>query len=259
MTWLDYPPVAVVQLGSIPIRLWGFFVALGIIVATVVAARRGERIGMSREQMWDLSFWMNAAGFVGGRTLYVLEHWREFIEQPLRVFAVWQGGMSIFGALLAGTAVVILFARRHGISLRRLADAAVPTLLLGDAIGRLGGAASHMYTGIPTTFPLSYLLDGVQRHEVGIELSLMSLVGFLLILWLERFRLPLGTFTLLWYSAERFLLDFLRSSDLPQSDFRYAGLTLAQYFAIGGIIIAGFFLVRFWSRGRLRSDHAQHT
>lgn len=256
MAWLDYAPVAVIQVGAIPIRLWGVCIALGIVVATAVASRRGERIGMSREQMWNLSFWMNAAGFVGGRTLYVLEHWREFIEQPLSVFAVWRGGMSIFGALLAGTAVVILFARWHGISLRRLADAAVPTLLLGDAIGRLGGAASHMYPGIPTTFPLSYMLDGVQRHEVGIELSLMSLVGFLCMMWLARFRLPLGTLTLLWYSVERFLLDFLRSSDLPQSDLRYAGLTLAQYFAIGGIAIAGFFLVRFWRGGRLRSGHA---
>ncbi|TSC63938.1 MAG: phosphatidylglycerol:prolipoprotein diacylglycerol transferase [Parcubacteria group bacterium Gr01-1014_106] len=256
MPWLDYSPVAVVQLGSLPIRLWGVFVALGILVATAVAARRGERVGIPRDVMWNLSFWMNAAGFVGGRVLYVVEHWRDYIAQPLRIFAVWEGGMAIFGGLVAGTATVVLFARRYRIPLRVLADTAVPTLLLGDAIGRLGGAVSHMYTGIPTSFPLSYMLDGVQRHEVGIELSLMSLLGFLLMLWLERFKLPLGALTLVWYALERFLLDFLRSTDLPNSDPRYAGLTMAQYFAIGGMVIAGFFLIRFWQRGQLRGSRA---
>lgn len=233
-----------VHLGPFSIRLWGVFVALGILAATFYGARRGRRFGIPGEQLWQLSFWVTLFGLVGGRTLYVLEHWRVFAQEPLAFFAVWEGGMSAFGAILLGVLAGWLVARRRGIPLRPLTEAVAPALLLGDAIGRLGAAASHMYTGIPTRFPLSYVLDGVQRHEVGVELALASLLGIVVLLGFERFQVPLAGPLLLWYAAERFLLDFLRASDL-----RYAGLTLAQYFALAGFIAGVYLLVQ----SRLRS------
>lgn len=192
---------------------------------------------------------MAVAGFIGARLLYVVEYARDFVAEPWRVFAVWEGGMSAYGALLFGAAASCWYARRQGIPVRRLAAAISLPLLLGDAVGRLGGAASHMYPGRPTTFPVSYVLDGVSRHEVGIELSFASLLGFFIISRLERITQEqrsnvTASMVLLWYSLSRLLLDFLRAADLPQSDVRYGGLTLAQYFAIAGLFLGLVLLAR---------------
>lgn len=241
------------------LHTWGAFVALGIVVATAVAARRGQRMGLPPRVIWDCAFWVCLAGLGGARFLYVAEYWREFVGEPLSILALWQGGMSAAGALIAGCAVGVWVVRRRGLDPWTVAAAAAPAVLLGDAIGRLGGALSHMYPGIPTTFPISYVLDGVQRHEVGIELALASLAGFGAVMWAEHRwcrgargsgqwvvgsghrRFPTAyclmptALTLLWYSAERLFLDFLRASDLPISDLRYAGFTLAQYVALVGL------------------------
>ncbi|TSC73062.1 MAG: phosphatidylglycerol:prolipoprotein diacylglycerol transferase [Parcubacteria group bacterium Gr01-1014_38] len=260
---MDYPSLAVVHVGSLSLRMWGVFVALGVLAATFVSAKRGQRRGVPAEQVWHLSFWVTLAGLIGGRALYVAEYWRDFTAEPLAVFAIWEGGMSAVGSILLGVLAGWIVARRRRIRLWPLANAVAPALLLGDALGRLGGAASHMYAGVPTRFPLSYVLDGVQRHEVGIELSLASVAGFLLILGAERFLrrrqdplLSSPSLALLWYSAERFFLDFLRASDLPQSDLRYAGLTLAQYFALAGFAAGGCLLAWSWRGARVRHGRA---
>lgn len=267
---LDFPSLRTLSVGPLTFHLWGLFVALGIIAAVLVAVLRARRFALSASDIWDLAFWSSLAGLVGARVLYVIEYWRDFADSPMRVIAVWEGGMSAFGAVLLGVPVAWWWARRHQLSFARLAEAVAPSLLLGDAIGRLGGALSHMYPGKPTTFPIAYVLDGVQRHEVGIELALASFLGFLVILWLEKhWSLVIGYWSfpaplvLGWYSLERFLLDFLRAADLPVSDLRYAphpwwpsgysGLTLAQYLAVFSIIVGLVFFLRARTRPVLRS------
>lgn len=254
---LNYPPLATLPLGSLSVYLWGIFVGLGILAGTLVAVRRGRRVGMTPQPVWDLTFWVVLAGIVGARALFVAEYWRDFRGEPWNIFAIWEGGMSAFGALVFGVAAGQWFARQRRISFLRLANVVAPALLLGDALGRLGGAASHMYPGTPTTFPISYVLEGVQRHEVGIELALASFLGFLVVLAVEKrwqklhrsdiHLLRVSILVLLWYSVERLLLDVLRARDLSNSDLRYAGFTLAQLCAMGGVAAASWL----WWRGRL--------
>lgn len=251
--WLSYPALRVIPVGPFAIHAWGLFVAIGALLATAVAARRAARVGIARAVVWDGAFWVVLAGLVGARVLFVAEYWRAFVAFPLRAFAFWEGGMSAFGAVLLAPAVGAWYARRRGLDVWTTLHAVAPAALFADAIGRLGGAASHMYPGRPTTFPLSYVLDGVQRHEVGIELALASALGVLVLLAIERagtmWKLAIGRrnaaapLALLWYSGERFLLDFLRASDLPNSDLRYAGLTLAQWFAVVGAVFAAVILI----------------
>lgn len=249
----NFPAVRTIPLGSLPLHTWGLFVAVGILVGSWVAARRLERVGIPKGESWNLTFWLTVAGLFGARLLYVAEYWRDFASEPWRVFALWEGGMSAWGAILFGVPTAWWYARSRPLRLGALAAAAAPSLLMGDAIGRLGGAASHMYPGTPTRFPFSYLLDGVQRHEVGIELALASLAGFVVVLaaerrWCRTSCLMPAALVLLWYSSERFLLDFLRASDLPGSDLRYGGLTLAQLFAFGALSFLAVVRVRWRTR-----------
>lgn len=253
----DYPSVRTIALGSLPLHTWGLFVAAGVLVGSLVAARRMARMGFPKEATWNLAFWLTVAGLFGARLLYVAEYWRDFVAEPWRVFAFWEGGMSAWGAILCGVPTAWWYARSRALHFGALAAAAAPALLLGDAIGRLGGAASHMYPGTPTRFPISYLQGGVQRHEVGIDLALASFAGYLVVMMAEQFRnrtLGPGQWefsapvALCWYSLARFLLDFLRASDLPGSDLRYGGLTLAQLFAVGALSFLAVVMVRWRTR-----------
>lgn len=174
----------------------------------------------------------------------MLEYWRVFWDDPWRIIAVWEGGMSMWGGILLGVYAGWLYVRHHDLDVRRVAAAVAPALLLGDAVGRLGGAASHMYPGRSTSFFLSTVVAGVRRHEVGIELALASFLGFLVVLTLERWWRRTGRGTgrviaavVLWYAGERLILDFLRAADLPGSDLRYAGFTLAQYFSLAAVLV----------------------
>lgn len=188
---LDYPPIRVIPAGPFALHTWGLFVAAGALLATAVAARRAARAGISPAVVWDGAFWILVAGLVGARLLFVIEYWREFVGAPWSALAFWEGGMSAFGSVILAPAVGIWYARRRGLNVWTVLQAVAPAALLADAIGRLGGAASHMYPGTPTAFPLSYVVDGVQRHEVGVELAAASFVGFLVVLSFERvWKLP---------------------------------------------------------------------
>lgn len=242
-----------VTLGPVTLYTWGLLVGIGILIATTLAAFRARRYEVPWHRTWSLAFAVIAYGLVGARALYVAEYWREFWADPWRVLAIWEGGLSAWGGILLGLYGGWRFVRQHDLNVRQVAAAVAPPLLLGDAIGRLGGAASHMYAGAPTTSFLSYTLRGVQRHEVGSELALASALGFLLALVLERLprragqSFPVAPFVLFWYSLERLVLDGLRATDLPNADLRYAGFTLAQYFA-GASLLVALLLWRKWQR-----------
>lgn len=251
---LDYPPVLIILLGPLTLYMWGIFAALGVLLASAIAVRRARRAGLSPEHVWRAAFWIVLAGIAGARLLFLAEYGR-VTGELYEIVAIWEGGLSAFGALGGGILVGWWYIHRHRLSLRQTAWAAAPAVLLGDAVGRLGGAASHMYPGTPTAFALSYMLDGVQRHEVGMELALASLLGFVVLAgmehrWRNLTRRPhvIVALALGWYCLERLLLDFFRASDLPASDLRYwglppvasaeGGLTLAQILAAFGIVAA---------------------
>lgn len=249
VSWVSF------QVGPLTVYVWGMFVALGITAGLLVAAARARRWGLDPVHVWRVGTWVIIGGILGARLWYLLEYGWE-LGFTLRLVRVQDGGLSATGAVLGGLAAAVWVARRRHVPLAALLRAAAPGILLGEAIGRLGCFFIHDHLGRPTSFPLSVIVAGVQRHEVGLELSLVALLGFIVYTFLER-RVGAwllgkeGVFVLLWYSGTRFLLDFLRATDLPIVDPRYGGLTLAQFAAIVGLGIGSALLLK---RGRARGE-----
>lgn len=245
------------QLGPLTIHVWGLFVALGILAAVVWTAKRGKRRGLASNIVLDAAFWVVIAGLLGARLFFLLES-PEVLREGLWIsFRVQDGGMAATGGVLGGFLGATLFARYRRLSLWSLADTAAPPLLLGEAIGRIGCFLIHDHPGRPTTSLLAVNIDGVLRHDMGLELSLVALTGSILLLVYERERRGVvsGTIAvgaLAWYGATRFLLDALRAVDLPVVDERYLGLTLAQIVGLIGIVCA----VILWEY--LQGDEAKH-
>jgi len=243
------------QLGPLTIQAWGLFVALGILAAVVWTVKRGRQRGLAPGLILDAAFWVVIAGLLGARLFFLIESPEALRDGFWASFRIQDGGMAATGGIIGGAIGAILFMRRHRLSLASLADAAAPPILLGEAIGRIGCFLIHDHPGRPTTSLWAVNIDGVPRHDLGLELSVAALAGSILLALYERRQTqnPQGTIAvgaLLWYGATRFILDALRATDLPVVDARYAGLTLAQIAGVCGVILA----VVLW--GRLRRTTA---
>ncbi len=221
-----------IELGPVTIYVWGIFVALGFLLAAWVAARRAKSQNLEPKVIYDLTFWMMLSGLVGGRLGYVLFYDPAFfLEHPLEIFSLWDGGSSVFGGFILAAIVGIWFLRKKQLNVLRYSDVAIFGLPFGLWLGRIGCFLIHDHPGTVTNFFLGvYYPDGIVRHDHGLYLSLTGLVIALVFLWISRKTRPDGTYLALFlmlYGPIRFFLDFYRAADV-----RYLGLTPAQYFSL---------------------------
>lgn len=227
-----------VRLGPLTLAWHGIFVALGLVAGWQLAARLAPLVGLDPDVVWAGSWPILGGGLVGARLLFVLEHFPAYADAPLRVLAVYEGGISVFGAVLGGVAGAALYAWRASVSLAPLLDAAAPGFLLGQAIGRIGDLINGEHRGLPTDVPwaVTYVHPntpadpGVPVHPaVGYEL-LWDVGAAGATVWLLRRGAPAGAAYWLGlglYGLGRFWVGFLRL------DARYAmGLGLAQWIGL---------------------------
>jgi len=139
-----------IQLGPIPIHTYGFLIAVGFLVAVWVIKRLSARDGLDVEKILDLTFWILAVGFMGARLLFVITRWHYFMEDPISIFKVWEGGLVFFGGPLAAMPFTIWYMKKHKIPLWKSMDAMIPGLVIAHAFGRLGCLAAGCCYGRPT-------------------------------------------------------------------------------------------------------------
>lgn len=159
---------------GIPVHTYGVLLATGFLCAANVAARLAQQEWRKvewvdgqgfvdtegpkrREQILDLGFWVLVGGLVGSRVLYILVNWKnEYAPAPMKIFSLG-GGLVFYGGLIGAALAAYAFAYLRGIDFLRLADVALPTVSLGQALGRLGcfsagccwgGPAGHSPLGV---------------------------------------------------------------------------------------------------------------
>jgi phosphatidylglycerol---prolipoprotein diacylglyceryl transferase len=236
------------QIGFVTIQVWGLLVALGILTAAFVSSRLAKARGQKTELIWDMTAWVIAGAFLFARLFVVLFYEPGFyFSDPLAIFKIWEGGWSIMGGFLGGTLAAILFLRYKRVDVYAYADTIMFGIPVGLFIGRIGCFLIHDHPGTVTNFFLGVEYpDGIVRHDHGLYLSLNGLFLFLVFLYLAKKKVRTGTFLvvgLIWYGAVRFGLDFLRATDGVIVDSRYFGLTTAQYFSLG-MIVLGVYLAK---------------
>lgn len=225
------------NIGPIPFRTWGTFVAIAYLVATWIAARRARKNGLDEKQVWDLSFWLFVAAFIGARLFHVFfydpSHYLQF---PVDILDPRRPGFAIEGAFIASAGVFTWFMRRRSLNFLAYADTLVWGIPWGCGIGRIGCFLIHDHPGTLSSSLLAVRYpDGQTRHDLGLYLSISGFViGSIFLLLNFRKRPPgffFGTFILL-DSLSRLWLDGYRVADI-----RYLGLTPTQWVAIPMIVI----------------------
>jgi prolipoprotein diacylglyceryl transferase len=217
------------DLGPFRIHAYAICILIGIFLATAVTSRRLTKRGAEPGVVLDIILWAVPLGIVGARIFHVLTHPNDYFrpgKNLWEVFAVWNGGIAIFGALLGGAIGAYIGCRRAGIRFWSFADAVAPALLLAQAMGRLGNWFNHELFGLPTTLPWGLEIEttnaaypvglpaGTLFHPTFLYEIIWNLLGVAVILILERkFRLRWGTALgvyLIWYGVGRSVFESIR-------------------------------------------------
>ena len=106
------------EFGPIKIFTYGFFLAVAFLTAIFVAGREAQRLGIPKGQFYDLCFYIIVAALVGSRLLYVLLEMRTFLAHPLKIFALWEGGLVCYGGVILALLVAFFYMRIHGLPWR---------------------------------------------------------------------------------------------------------------------------------------------
>lgn len=225
-------------IGPITIQVWGLMVALGIVAATIFTQWLAKKYFLSPEVVLDLTLWCLVPAFIFARLFHVVFYNLDyFLLNPSEVLAVWRGGASSFGGFIGALLGLWLFAKRRQFSWKEFVpycDIAALGLWLGWGIGRIGCFLIHDHPGTLSHFLLSVNYPGGARHDLGFYESILGFVLFTIfaIFFKRLVKIRWGlvaTLSSLGYAVARFLLDFLRASDLPESDTRFTHLTPAQW------------------------------
>jgi prolipoprotein diacylglyceryl transferase len=251
------PPVSGFELGPLDVRLYGILIAIGAYLALRMGVARYERFGGDPEVAERTALWILGAGFLGARIGYVIPRVGRFVDDPLAVFAIWEGGLALFGGLFAGTLVGYLLLRGGRGKVPAFMDAVAPAVPLAQAIGRWGNYFNQELYGRPTDLPWAVRIEPEFRrpgfedvatfHPTFLYESLGNLVLVVVLLRLDRAgRLRRGS--LLWiyaigYGIIRALTEALRID----TDFRILGLSRNNWIALL-VILAAVAGLRWWQR-----------
>ena len=130
-------PVAL-SFGGLEIRWYGVIIAAGILIAMTLATKEADKKGLDPDFIVDMMFWTIPIGIIGARIYYVLFELDYYLQNPGEIIQIWNGGIAIYGALIAGILTIYWYTKRKGISFALILDILAPAVLIAQSIGRWG-------------------------------------------------------------------------------------------------------------------------
>jgi phosphatidylglycerol:prolipoprotein diacylglycerol transferase len=126
------------RLADITIHTYGVMLALGFLLAILVAMRQARRTGLDPNVVLDLGFYFLIAGLLGSRLFYVAGNWEEFRNHPVEIVMFWRGGLVYYGGLIFAFLVGVWYIKKNRLDFAGIADLLAPSIALGQSLGRLG-------------------------------------------------------------------------------------------------------------------------
>lgn len=221
--------------GSVP--WYSVLIVTGMLIAIFLGEKEEKRKGLPKDSILDVVLWAIPTGIIGARLYYVFMRWELFRGDLLSILRIWEGGLAIYGGVIAGIAAVLLYARRKKISALSLLDCLAPGLLLAQAIGRWGNYFNmeaygpEIKNSLFHFFPMGVLIPSAGGYTWHMATffyeSMWNLAGFIL-LWFFRKKQKVDGSQLfwyfLWYGSGRFVIEGLREDSLYIGPFRVSQL-----------------------------------
>lgn len=254
------------SIGPIPIHTYGVMIALGFLGGTWINRWLASRSGVDPEAMVDASFWGMMVGFLGARLVFVLTRLPQFIEDPMGIFRIWEGGLVFWGGPIAVILWGIYWFPRHKLPYWKGADIAIHGLVVGHILGRFGCVAAGCCYGKPTgtDFGLRFhgdliepALRGVALHPVQLYESFSLMILLAGLLWVHKRKVFDGQVLLTYlliYPILRSIIEIYRG-DLIRGFVIEGWLSTSQFISI--LVFAAAALTLRWRLGKVRAGMAE--
>ncbi|MGG4453577.1 prolipoprotein diacylglyceryl transferase [Brevibacillus porteri] len=260
-------PIAI-AIGPLKIHWYGIIMGLAFFLGTYLARYNSKRSGIDPDHVLNMVVLIIPAAIVCARLYYVTFEWAQYKDNPLDIFAVWQGGLAIHGGLIGGVLAGSWYIRKHNLPFLRLADIFMPSVILGQAIGRWGNFINQEAHGGPVSaefmekFPAfireQMFIGGQYYHPTFLYESIWNLFVFAVLMFmLYRFKKFDGQVLfsyMILYSLGRFYIEGMRTDSLLIADT----LRVAQLVSLC-LIAAGVILMLVFARKRKQTGHSQNS
>lgn len=246
---LNYPTIdpTIVKIGPIQIRWYGVMYILAFLASYFLVKYqiRKKRLPIDINTVNDLFLFLVIGLIIGARLGYVIFYNLPFyLAHPLKLFAVWEGGMSFHGGLIGIILCALIFSKKRKVNFWLMADLISVTAPIGLGLGRLGNFINAELYGRVTNLPWGMIFPSagvLPRHPSQLyELFLEGILLFGILWWIKDFPFKKGTLFclfLLLYSIFRFFIEFFREPD-PQLGFIVSFITMGQILSIFMFILS---------------------
>ena len=242
-------PVAF-KLGPLTVAWYGLIIVAAMLLAVSLTIKEAEKRDITEDFVVDMAFWAIPLGIVGARLYYVLFELGAYLNDPIRIFYIWEGGLAIYGGIIAGVLVIYYQSQKDNIPPLLVTDVLAPYVLLGQAIGRWGNFVNQEAHGgevsrqfleklmLPEFVIEQMNIRGSYYHPTFLYESLWSIIGVAIIVFIrkkDKFLLR-GEATasyLIWYGVGRFFIEGMRTDSLY-----IGGLRVSQIISLL-LVIAG--------------------
>lgn len=239
--------------GKIQIYWYSITMMIAILVGTIIFFKEAKKQKYSDEFITDLLFYTIIFGIIGARLYYVLFNFKYYMQNPIEILQIWNGGLAIHGALIGGGLCLLYYSFKNKINPLKIFDIASIPLIIAQAIGRWGNFFNSEAHGVITTrlalekqFIPNFIIKGMYINgnyylPTFYYEFLWNLLGFFVLIIVKRkTKYKIGKLTglyFMWYSFARFFIEGLRTDSLMIGNFRIAQIISILLFTIGIILI----------------------
>lgn len=248
-------PVAF-EIGNLSVRWYGIIMALAFLVGAFIAGKLAEKRNIKKERAYDFLIWLIPFSLVFSRIGHVLNFWGIYVNDPIKMLYIWQGGLTFYGGLAGAIIAGLLFSRKYKIKFYDLADIFVIPLALGLALGRFANWINNEFYGKLSNLPWAINVPGVEgkRHPSQFYELIKNLIVFFVTLQMYKFKkLPSGFifwFFIFFYSLLRFFVEFFKDWQIIAWNLNWA-----QLIAIPLIPISLYMLSKIYKGGKSGKEY----
>ncbi len=238
------------KLGPFAIHWYAICIMTGLILAVYLTSKEAPRKKLTSDDIIDFILIAFPLAIIGARLYYVIFQWSYYSQRPSEIFAIWNGGIAIYGGLLTGALILFIYTYYKVINPIDLLDISVPGVLIAQSIGRWGNfinqeaygkAVSHL-DFLPDFIRKQMYINGHYRIPTFLYESIWNLIGFIIIMILRRKPKflkegEITSFYLIWYGIGRFFIEGMRTDSLMFYGIRVSQVLSVVLVIIGVIII----------------------